>query len=85
MPFPCAGTVSVWSLLLGQEPIHHFQHNQRIQALALAPGGAAVATASGFQVKVESPDDKGFWQTPGTFEIQKLVSLQAALLCSRSS
>ncbi|NXC80773.1 FBXW8 protein, partial [Cercotrichas coryphoeus] len=68
------GTVSVWSLLLGQEPIHHFQHNQRIQALALAPGGAAVATASGFQVKVESPDDTGFWQTPGTFEIQKLVN-----------
>ncbi|RMC06032.1 hypothetical protein DUI87_17577 [Hirundo rustica rustica] len=68
------GTVSVWSLLLGQEPIHHFQHNQRIQALALAPGGSAVATASGFQVKVESPDDKGFWQTPGTFEIQKLVN-----------
>ncbi|XP_038008340.1 F-box/WD repeat-containing protein 8 isoform X2 [Motacilla alba alba] len=68
------GTVSVWSLLLGREPIHHFQHNQHIQALALAPGGAAVATASGFQVRVESPDDRGFWQTPGTFEIQKLVN-----------
>ncbi|NWT74773.1 FBXW8 protein, partial [Prunella himalayana] len=68
------GTVSVWSLLLGQEPIHHFQHNQHIQALALAPGGAAVATASGFQVRVESPDDRGFWQTLGTFEIQKLVN-----------
>ncbi|NWT12802.1 FBXW8 protein, partial [Vireo altiloquus] len=68
------GTVSVWSLLLGQEPIHHFQHSQHIQALALAPGGTAVATAAGFQVSLESPDDKGFWQTPGTFEIQKLVS-----------
>uniref|UniRef100_A0A8D2P4W1 F-box and WD repeat domain containing 8 n=1 Tax=Zosterops lateralis melanops TaxID=1220523 RepID=A0A8D2P4W1_ZOSLA len=68
------GTVSVWSLLLGQEPIHHFQHNQHIQALALAPGGSAVATASGFQVRVESPDDRGFWQTPATFEIQKLVN-----------
>ncbi|NWT27072.1 FBXW8 protein, partial [Cardinalis cardinalis] len=68
------GTVSVWSLLLGQEPIHHFQHNQHLQALALAPGGAAVATASGFQVRLESPDDRGFWQTPGTFEIQKLVN-----------
>ncbi|NXA76097.1 FBXW8 protein, partial [Thryothorus ludovicianus] len=68
------GTVSVWSLLLGREPIHHFQHNQHIQALALAPGGAALATASGFQVRVESPDDRGVWQTPGTFDIQKLVN-----------
>uniref|UniRef100_A0A8C5TSG1 F-box/WD repeat-containing protein 8 n=1 Tax=Malurus cyaneus samueli TaxID=2593467 RepID=A0A8C5TSG1_9PASS len=68
------GTVSVWSLLFGREPIHHFQHNQRIQALALAPGGTAVATASAFEVKLESPDDKGFWQSPAMFEIQKLVN-----------
>ncbi|XP_039244414.1 F-box/WD repeat-containing protein 8 [Pipra filicauda] len=68
------GTVSVWNLLLGREPIHHYQHNQKIQALALGPGGAAVATASGFEVKVETPEDRGFWQTTATFEIQKLVN-----------
>ncbi|XP_032055045.1 F-box/WD repeat-containing protein 8 [Aythya fuligula] len=68
------GTVSVWSLMTGREPIHRYQHNQRIQALALGSEGATVATASGFEVKVESPDDKGFWQTTGTFEIQKLVN-----------
>ncbi|NWX89665.1 FBXW8 protein, partial [Nothoprocta pentlandii] len=68
------GTVSVWSLMVGREPIHHYQHNQRIQALALGSEGALVATASGFEVKVESPDDRGFWQTTETFEIQKLVN-----------
>ncbi|XP_062445829.1 F-box/WD repeat-containing protein 8 [Rhea pennata] len=68
------GTVSVWSLMVGREPIHRYQHNQRIQALALGSEGAAVATASGFEVKVESPNDKGFWQTTETFEIQKLVN-----------
>lgn len=68
--------------MFGREPIHHYQHNQRIQALALGSEGAVVATASGFEVKVESPDDRGFWQTAATFDIQKLVSLQ---LHSRSS
>ncbi|XP_067406248.1 F-box/WD repeat-containing protein 8 isoform X2 [Emydura macquarii macquarii] len=68
------GTVNVWSLMIGREPIHHYQHNQRIQALALGLEGAAIATASGFQVKVESPDDRGYWQTTAQFEIQKLVN-----------
>ncbi|XP_059683705.1 F-box/WD repeat-containing protein 8 [Gavia stellata] len=68
------GTVSVWNLMFGREPIHHYQHNQRIQALALGSEGATVATASGFEVKVESPNDRGFWQTTETFEIQKLVN-----------
>lgn len=81
----CTGTISVWSLMFGREPIHRYQHNQRIQALALGSEGATVATASGFEVKVESPNDGGFWQTTETFEIQKLVSLQATQLPSRSS
>uniref|UniRef100_A0A8B9YXT7 F-box/WD repeat-containing protein 8 n=1 Tax=Buteo japonicus TaxID=224669 RepID=A0A8B9YXT7_9AVES len=65
---------NVWNLMFGREPIHRYQHNQRIQALALASEGATVATASGFEVKVESPNDRGFWQTTATFEIQKLVN-----------
>ncbi|XP_043353723.1 F-box/WD repeat-containing protein 8 isoform X2 [Dermochelys coriacea] len=68
------GTVNVWSLMIGREPIHHYQHNQRIQALALGLEGAAITTASGFQVKVESPDDRGYWKTTAQFEIQKLVN-----------
>ncbi|XP_060105965.1 F-box/WD repeat-containing protein 8 [Heteronotia binoei] len=68
------GVVKVWSLMIGREPIHHYQHNQKIQAVALSPEGATVATASAFQVKVESANDKGYWETVADFEIQKLVN-----------
>ncbi|KAM4049189.1 LOW QUALITY PROTEIN: F-box/WD repeat-containing protein 8 [Anomaloglossus baeobatrachus] len=68
------GTIDVWSLLVGREPIHHYQHNQKIQALALSPETAAIATASSFQIRVESPDDKGYWRTSCSFETQKLVN-----------
>ncbi|NXK96719.1 FBXW8 protein, partial [Formicarius rufipectus] len=68
------GSVSVWSVLLGQEPLHRWQHPQRVQGLALGTAGTAVATACGFQVSVETPSDQGFWQTSATFEIHKLVN-----------
>ncbi|XP_040271971.1 F-box/WD repeat-containing protein 8 [Bufo bufo] len=68
------GTIDVWSLLVGREPIHHYQHNQKIQALALCPETAAIATASSFQIRVESPDDKGYWRTSCNFQTQKLVN-----------
>ncbi|XP_073417030.1 F-box/WD repeat-containing protein 8 isoform X2 [Dendrobates tinctorius] len=68
------GTIDVWSLLVGREPIHYYQHNQKIQALALSPESAAIATASTFQIRVESPDDKGYWRTSCSFQTQKLVN-----------
>ncbi|XP_071998720.1 F-box/WD repeat-containing protein 8 [Engystomops pustulosus] len=68
------GTIDVWSLLVGREPIHHYQHNQKIQALALCPETAAIATASSFQIRVETPDDKGCWRTSGNFQTPKLVN-----------
>lgn len=70
----CAGMITVWSLMFGREPIHRYQHNQKIQAMALSAEGATIATASAFQVKVESANDKGYWETAAEFEIQKLVS-----------
>ncbi|KAL7986781.1 hypothetical protein Chor_013064 [Crotalus horridus] len=69
------GSVKVWSLLVGSEPIHRYRHNQKIQTLALSTEGATVATVSGFQVKVESANDKGYWGTVAEFEIPKWVSL----------
>ncbi|KAE8635334.1 hypothetical protein XENTR_v10002586 [Xenopus tropicalis] len=68
------GTVDVWSLQAGQEPIHHYQHNQKIQTLALCPESAAIATASGFQIKVECPDERGYWRSTCHFQTQKLVN-----------
>uniref|UniRef100_A0A8C6VH67 F-box/WD repeat-containing protein 8 n=1 Tax=Naja naja TaxID=35670 RepID=A0A8C6VH67_NAJNA len=68
------GSVKVWSLLVGSEPIHRYQHNQKIQGMALSTEGATVATAAGFQVKVESANSKGYWGTLAEFEIQKWVT-----------
>ncbi|XP_054852125.1 F-box/WD repeat-containing protein 8 [Eublepharis macularius] len=68
------GVVKVWSLMIGREPIHHYQHNQKIQAMALSPEGAAVATASAFHIRVESANDNGYWETVADFEIQKPVN-----------
>uniref|UniRef100_A0A8D0L8J3 F-box/WD repeat-containing protein 8 n=1 Tax=Sphenodon punctatus TaxID=8508 RepID=A0A8D0L8J3_SPHPU len=66
--------LNLWLLLTGRDPIHRYQHNQRIQALALGLEGTTVATASGFEVKMEGPNDKGYWETAAQFEIQKLVN-----------
>ncbi|XP_072456429.1 F-box/WD repeat-containing protein 8 isoform X2 [Notamacropus eugenii] len=68
------GTVNVWSLMIGRDPVHCYQHNLKIQALALSLEGATIATASGFEVRVECPNDKGYWETVAHFEVQKLVN-----------
>ncbi|XP_061458882.1 F-box/WD repeat-containing protein 8 isoform X2 [Rhineura floridana] len=75
------GTIKVWSLMVGRDPVHCYQHNQKIQALALSAEGAVIATASAFQVKVESANDKGYWETAAEFEIQKLVGLLCLVPC----
>ncbi|KAM5194291.1 F-box/WD repeat-containing protein 8 isoform 2-T2 [Mantella aurantiaca] len=67
-------SIDVWCLQLGREPIHHYRHNQKIQALALCPETAAIATASSFEIKVESPDDRGYWRSSSIFQTQKLVN-----------
>lgn len=75
---PCAvfsGIVDVWSTEAGREPVHHYQHLQRVQGLALGAEGAIVATASGTQVRVERPTDKGYWETASQCELQKPVSV----------
>ncbi|KAM9329971.1 F-box/WD repeat-containing protein 8 [Gastrophryne carolinensis] len=68
------GTIDVWSLQVGRKPIHHYQHNQKIQAISLCPETAAIATASSFEIRVESPDDRGYWQNGCNFQTQKLVN-----------
>ncbi|KAG2470675.1 FBXW8 protein, partial [Polypterus senegalus] len=67
------GIIDVWSIEAGREPIHHYQHLQRVQALALGAEGTTVASASGKQVRVEQPDEQGYWQTTAQFELEKLV------------
>ncbi|XP_060641757.2 F-box/WD repeat-containing protein 8 [Anolis sagrei] len=75
------GSIKVWSLMLRSEPIHHYQHNQKIQALALSTDRATVATASAFQVRVEGANDMGYWETIAEVEIQKLVQSLCLVPC----
>ncbi|XP_067911269.1 F-box/WD repeat-containing protein 8 isoform X1 [Heterodontus francisci] len=68
------GAVDVWSTVLAQEPVHHYQHSQEIHAIAIGSDNAAVATSSGCQVRLESSDERGYWRKAYQFELQKLVS-----------
>ncbi|XP_048411881.1 F-box/WD repeat-containing protein 8 isoform X2 [Stegostoma tigrinum] len=68
------GAVDVWSTVLAQEPVHHYQHSQEIEAVAIASDNAVIATCSGYQVRLEACDEKGYWRTAEQFELQKLAS-----------
>uniref|UniRef100_UPI00398EDECB F-box/WD repeat-containing protein 8 isoform X2 n=1 Tax=Pristiophorus japonicus TaxID=55135 RepID=UPI00398EDECB len=68
------GAVDIWSTVLAREPVHHYQHSQEIQAIAIASDSAVIATSSGYQVRLESSDEKGYWRKAYQFELQKLVS-----------
>ncbi|XP_038646910.1 F-box/WD repeat-containing protein 8 isoform X2 [Scyliorhinus canicula] len=68
------GAVDVWSTVVAREPVHHYQHCQEIQAVAVASDSAAIATCSGYQVRLESSDERGYWRRTYQFELQKLVS-----------
>ncbi|XP_023684704.2 F-box/WD repeat-containing protein 8 isoform X1 [Paramormyrops kingsleyae] len=67
------GLVNVWSTETGQEPVHLYQHLQKVQNVALGSEGAAVATASGPQVRVDGPLDGGCWTTLCQAELPKPV------------
>ncbi|XP_021113045.1 F-box/WD repeat-containing protein 8 isoform X2 [Heterocephalus glaber] len=67
------GFLHIWDLRTGTCPVHRFEHDARIQALALSREGATVATASAFDVVMLSPSEEGYWQIAAEFEVQKLV------------
>ncbi|KAF6277860.1 F-box and WD repeat domain containing 8 [Rhinolophus ferrumequinum] len=67
------GVLNIWDLRTGKYPIHRFEHDARIQALALSREGATVATASAFDVVMLHPNEKGCLQIAAEFEVQKLV------------
>nr|XP_023502843.1 F-box/WD repeat-containing protein 8 isoform X3 [Equus caballus] len=67
------GFLNIWDLRTGKYPIHRFEHDARIQALALSQEDATVATASAFDVVMLCPNEEGYWQIAAEFEVQKLV------------
>ena len=74
------GSVDVWSIETGSEPIHHLQHLQRVNALVLSPDHPSVATACGADIRVDSPDDKGYWRTLCLTHLPKPVSSEQCFL-----
>lgn len=68
------GILNIWELRTGRFPIYRFEHDARIQALALSREKAIVATASAFDVVMLYPNDEGHWHVASEFEVQKLVS-----------
>ncbi|XP_076846070.1 F-box/WD repeat-containing protein 8 [Brachyhypopomus gauderio] len=67
------GCVEVWSTESGLEAIHHYQHLQRVCALDLCADGPVLASASGSEVRVDCPDDKGYWRTRCLTQLAKPV------------
>ncbi|KAM4827516.1 F-box/WD repeat-containing protein 8 isoform 2-T4 [Thomomys bottae] len=67
------GFLNIWDLKTGKYPIHRFEHDARIQALALSKEDVTIATASAFDVVMLYPNDEGCWQIAAEFEVQKLV------------
>ncbi|TSU24190.1 F-box/WD repeat-containing protein 8 [Bagarius yarrelli] len=57
------GCVDVWSTQSGVEPIHHYQHLQRACALDVSADAPVVTSATGSEVRVDTPDDRGYWRT----------------------
>lgn len=67
------GCVDVWSTETGREPIHQYQHLQRVHALDLSSECPALASASGPQVRVDTPDEQGYWRSQSLIQLPKPV------------
>ncbi|KAM4616093.1 F-box/WD repeat-containing protein 8 isoform 1-T1 [Polymixia lowei] len=67
------GCVDLWSTETGGEPIHHFQNPGRIQALVLSPDDPTVASAGGQDVRIDRPDDRGYWRNLYKAQLPKTV------------
>lgn len=67
------GCVDVWSTETGLEPIHQYQHLQRVHALDLSPDCPALASASGPEVWLDAPDERGYWRSQCLIQLPKPV------------
>lgn len=64
----------MWSTETGLEPIHQYQHLRRVQALDLSPDSPALASASGPDVRVDAPDEQGYWKSRCLVQLPTPVS-----------
>uniref|UniRef100_A0A672YHN7 F-box domain-containing protein n=1 Tax=Sphaeramia orbicularis TaxID=375764 RepID=A0A672YHN7_9TELE len=68
------GCVDLWSTETGGEPIHHYQSPGRIQSLALSCDSPVLGSSSGPDVRLDRPDDCGYWRTTCQTQLPKTVN-----------
>ncbi|XP_051535842.1 F-box/WD repeat-containing protein 8-like [Myxocyprinus asiaticus] len=67
------GCVDVWSTETGLDPILQYQHLQRVHALDLSPESPVLASAAGPEVRVDAPDEQGYWRSRCLIQLPKPV------------
>lgn len=65
--------VEVWSTETGGEPVFHYQSMGTVQALALSPDSPTLASAAGVDVRLDRPDQHGYWRTLVQTQLPKPV------------
>ncbi|XP_072289641.1 F-box/WD repeat-containing protein 8 [Eucyclogobius newberryi] len=67
------GCVDVWSTETGGQPIYHYQCPEGIRTLALSPDAPVLGSSSGSDVRLDRPDDCGYWKTVCRAHLSKTV------------
>lgn len=67
------GCVDVWSTETGGQPIYHFQCPERIRTLSLCADAPILGSSSVSDVRLERPDDCGYWKTVHLAHLTKAV------------
>ncbi|CAL1615746.1 unnamed protein product [Knipowitschia caucasica] len=67
------GCVDVWSTETGGQPIHHYQGSEGIRTLALSPDAPILGSSSGMDIRLDRPDDCGYWRTVCRAHLSKTV------------
>lgn len=75
LPLLAVGSVDVWSLETGGEPILHYQVPAEVRSLSLSPDFPVLASVSQNQVRLDQADDRGYWRTLCRTQIHNTVGL----------
>lgn len=77
-----AGSVDVWSLETGGEPILHYQVPAEVQSLSMSPDCPVLASVSQNQVRLDQADDCGYWRTLCCAQLHNAVGFIGSLVMS---
>lgn len=74
------GCVDIWSTETGGLPIYNYQCPQKIQTLALSPDTPVLGSSSGPDIRLNHPDDCGYWRTVCQAHLPKTVDSLVVVL-----